>query len=282
MANSVGFVFHPRIDTAEAVVVDSCQHLERAGLRVWTHHARRKDGDARLPDLDHTQLLVSVGGDGTFLWTARQAAQAHVPVLGINSGRLGFLAPVPMDAMCEALDQWVAGAFTIEERSLLQASLAGDPTQYLAVNDVVVHKGVEFNLIRLDVLVDDQPAGSFDADGVVIATATGSTGYSLSLGGPILRPDLRDIVVTPLNPHSLFNRALVLPESTRLTVGVGQESALLTCDGQVTESLRPGARVQVAVAPDRTRIVRIAPQPDFFTMLRQKLRWGLPLIDGDA
>lgn len=282
MANAVGFVFHPRIDTAQSVVADSCQHLERAGFRVFKHHAQRKDREALLPELDHTDLLVSVGGDGTFLWTARQAAQAHIPVLGVNSGRLGFLAPVPMAGMCQALDRWMAGDFLIEERSLLRATVNGGPTGHLAVNDVVVHKGIEFNLIRLEVLVDDQPAGSFDADGVVIATATGSTGYSVSLGGPILRPDVRDIVLTPLNPHSLFNRALVLPESTRLTVRLPQESALLTCDGQVNESLSPPAAVEVAVAPDRARVVRIHPEPDFFTMLRQKLRWGLPLIDGDA
>jgi NAD+ kinase len=203
-------------------------------------------------------------------------------VLGVNSGRLGFLAPVPIRGMCEALDRWVAGEFSIEERSLLAATVAGRPAHHLALNDVVVHKGVDFSLIRLEVLVDGQPAGSFDGDGVVIATPTGSTGYTLSLGGPILRPDVRAIALTPLNPHSLFNRALVLPETARVVIRLPQESALLTCDGQVNESLPAGTEVQVALAENRARLVRVAPEPDFFSMLRQKLRWGLPLIDGEA
>jgi NAD+ kinase len=282
MAESVGLVLHPEIDDQLPPIQQARARLEREGLRVWMRHARRKDPRDALPeDLKDTRLLVSIGGDGTLLWTARQAAPHRIPVLGINHGRLGFLVPVPMERLVETLERWVRGDFEQQARTLLRAVIQGQGQDHLAMNDVVVHKGVDFNLIRIEVEVDGRPAGAFDADGAVVSTSTGSTGYTLSLGGPILRPDVRDLVFTPLNPHSLFNRPVVLPESVRITLGVPREPAVLTCDGQGTIPVAAGARVAIDVAPVRVELLRFPPEPDFFDLLRLKLRWGLPLIDGE-
>ena len=282
MADVVGLVLHPQIDEQMPLIQLARARLEGEGLRVWIHRAHRKDASAGLPEsLEHTRLLISIGGDGTLLWTARQAAAHQVPVLGINNGRLGFLVPTPMAQLGSAIDRWLRGDFQPQARTLLRATVEGQAPERLALNDVVVHKvNVDFNLIRIELEVDGRRAGAFDADGALVATSTGSTGYALSLGGPILRPDVHDLVFAPLNPHSLFNRPVVLPEAARLAIGVPREPALLTCDGQATVALEAGARVRIEVAPLRAELVRFQPEPDFFDLLRQKLRWGLPLIDG--
>jgi NAD+ kinase len=282
MADAVGFILHPKIDAATPAIQQAGSRLERAGFRVWTHLAQRKDPhDALAQDLDSTRLLISIGGDGTLLWTARQAAPHGVPVLGINRGRLGFLVPTPLGELGIALERWLNQDFSLQRRALLRARVGDDADGVLALNDVVVHKGMDFNLIRIEVEVDGHPAGRFDADGALVSTATGSTAYALSLGGPILRPDVADIVFLPLNPHSLFNRAVVLPEGARLMLHLVREPASLTTDGQLTKALPTGTRVEIGVADVHAQLVRLRPEPDFFDLLREKTRWGLPLIDGE-
>jgi NAD+ kinase len=224
-------------------------------------------------------LIVSVGGDGTLLWTAQQAAVARIPVLGINAGRLGFLTQVQLGEEGKALERWAAGDFKLQRRALLEVR-SGDRV-FHALNDAVVHKGVDINLIRLVVSVSAQPAGEFDADGVIVSTPTGSTGYALSLGGPIVHPDVQALVFMPLNPHSLFNRPVVLPEQARVTIRVPNAPSILTCDGQQNERLAPGAEVEVAAPGLAVQLVQFDGGRNFFELLRQKLRWGLPLVDGD-
>jgi len=280
MAEAVGIVCHPRIDIGGPPVMEARQRLEARGLRVWTYCATAEERPGALSgELDGTRLIVSIGGDGTMLWTAQQAAAAHIPVLGINAGRLGFLTQVQVGEEGKALDRWAAGDFTLQRRALLEARV-GDRV-FHALNDVVVHKGIEINLIRIEVLVDGQPAGQFDADGVIVSTPTGSTGYALSLGGPIVHPDVRAIVFMPLKPHSLFNRPIILPEGVRVTIRLPSASAILTCDGQQNLNLDPGAEVQIAAPGLEVELVQFSGGPNFFDLLRRKLRWGLPLTDGD-
>src|SRR6184192_1982854 len=231
MADAVGIVCHPRIDIGGPPVMEARRRLEAHGFRVWTYCATAEERPGALAgDLNGTRLILSVGGDGTLLWTAQQAAAAHIPVLGVNAGRLGFLTQVQLGEEGQALDLWAAGDFTLQRRALLEAR-AGDRI-FHALNDAVVHKGIEINLIRIEVSVDGQPAGQFDADGVIVSTPTGSTGYGLSLGGPILHPDVGALVYMPLNPHSLFNRPIVLPEQSRIVIRLPNAAAILTCDGQ--------------------------------------------------
>jgi len=279
MAEAVGIVCHPRIDIGGPPVMEARRRLEQRGFRVWTYCATAEERPGALVDtLDGTRLIVSIGGDGTLLWTAQQAAAAHIPVLGINAGRLGFLTQVQLGEEGQALDRWAAGDFTLQRRALLEAR-AGDRI-FHALNDAVVHKGIEINLIRIEVSVDGQPAGQFDADGVIVSTPTGSTGYGLSLGGPILHPDVRALVYMPLNPHSLFNRPIVLPEQSRILIRLPKSAAILTCDGQQNAELQPGAEVQVASGL-QVELVQFDGGQNFFDLLRRKLRWGLPLTDGD-
>ncbi len=279
MAEAVGIVCHPRIDLGGPPVMEARRRLEQRGYRVWTYCATPDERPGALVDtLDGTRLIVSIGGDGTLLWTAQQAAAANIPVLGINAGRLGFLTQVQLGEEGQALDRWAAGDFTLQRRALLEARV--DDRVFHALNDAVVHKGIEINLIRIEVSVDGQPAGQFDADGVIVSTPTGSTGYSLSLGGPIVHPDVRALVYMPLNPHSLFNRPIVLPEQSRILIRLPKAAAILTCDGQQNAQLQPGAEVQVASGLD-VELVQFDGGRNFFDLLRRKLRWGLPLTDGN-
>jgi NAD+ kinase len=279
MADAVGIVCHPRIDIGGEPVMEARRRLEARGFRVWTYCATAEERPGALAaELSGTRLIVSIGGDGTLLWTAQQAAAAQIPVLGINAGRLGFLTQVQLGDEATALDRWVAGDFTLQRRALLEARV--NDRVFLALNDVVVHKGIEINLIRIEVVVDGQPAGDFDADGVIVSTPTGSTGYALSLGGPIMHPDVRAITFMPLNPHSLFNRPIVLPERSRIAIRLPNASAILTLDGQQTAALEPGAEIQIAAPGLQVELVQFSGR-NFFELLRRKLRWGLPLTDGD-
>jgi NAD+ kinase len=280
MADAVGIVCHPRIDIGGAPVREARRRLEERGFRVWTYCSTTEERPgALMGEINGTRLIVSIGGDGTLLWTAQQAAAAHIPVLGINAGRLGFLTQVQLGEEGKALDRWLAGDYKLQRRALLEARV-GDRV-FHALNDTVVHKGVEINLIRIETLVDGLPAGQFDADGVIVSTPTGSTGYTLSLGGPIVHPDVRALVFMPLNPHSLFNRPIVLPEQARITIRLPNASAILTCDGQQNAALDPGAEVQIAAPGLEVDLVVFNGGPNFFQLLRRKLRWGLPLTDGD-
>ncbi len=280
MADAVGIVCHPRIDIGGAPVMAARRQLEARGFRVWTYCSTPEERPGALvSEIDGPRLIVSIGGDGTLLWTAQQAAAAHIPVLGINAGRLGFLTQVQLGEEGKALDRWLAGDFKLQRRALLEARV-GDRV-FHALNDVVVHKGVEINLIRIETLVDTLPAGQFDADGVIVSTPTGSTGYTLSLGGPIVHPDVRALVFMPLNPHSLFNRPIVLPEQARIAIRLPNASAILTCDGQQNLNLDPGAEVRIAAPGLEVDLVVFNGGPNFFELLRRKLRWGLPLTDGD-
>src|SRR5919201_1361130 len=227
----VGIVCHPQINLGGPPVTEARRRLEEHGYRVWTYCSNPNERQGALtPNLDGTRLIVSIGGDGRMLWTAQQVAVGRVPVLGINAGRLGFLTQVQLGDEGKALDRWAAGDFTLQQRALLDVRVG--ERSFHALNDAVVHKGVDINLIRLEVTVDGTSAGHFDADGGIISTATGATGYALSLGDPIPHPQVRGLVFMPLNPHSLFNRSIVLPEKSRITIKLPASAAILTCDGQ--------------------------------------------------
>src|SRR5438552_8106096 len=196
MADAVGIVCHPRIDIGGAPVMEARRRLEKGGFRVWTYCATAEERPGALEgELNGTRLIVSIGGDGTLLWTAQQAAAAHIPVLGINAGRLGFLTQVQLGDEETALDRWAAGDFSLQRRALLEARV--DDRVFLALNDVTVHKGIEINLIRIEAFVDGQSAGRFDAGGVIVSTPTGSAGYAPSLGGTIAHPDVAPVGFLP-------------------------------------------------------------------------------------
>jgi NAD+ kinase len=228
-----------------------------------------------LPGL--VDLLVVLGGDGTLLSMARAIGDLGVPILGVNLGGLGFLTATTLDEMLPALEAVLAGRMATEERMLLAARLVrGGQTigEYSALNDVVITKSAMSRIVDLAVSVGGRHAISYRADGLIISTPTGSTAYNLSTGGPILFPTMDAVVLTPIAPHTLSNRPIVIPGAERIEVTLlDDQDVMLTMDGQVGVPLRARDTVEVQQAATRIRLLRF-PNKDFFSVLRTKLKWG--------
>jgi len=224
-------------------------------------------------------LAIVVGGDGTILNAARSLAEATVPVLGVNLGRLGFLADVSPGEMRERLDEILAGRYEEEQRSMIHASvIRGEQTvsQSDALNDAVVHKWDSARMIDLDTSIDRRFLNSLRADGLIVSTPTGSTAYALSGGGPILDPALEALVLVPICPHTLSNRPIVVSDQVEIEIALkGDEStkAQLTCDGQVNFELAAGDCVNIRRKNHNLRLIH-PHQHDHFKIMRKKLRWA--------
>ncbi len=226
-------------------------------------------------------LILVMGGDGTFLAAARLMAPLGVPLLGVDLGGFGFLAEEEPERMLAAIDRLLAGEFEIEERIMLHAAVLRDGEKcagYLGLNDAVIATGSFRRIARLELHVAGEHIAQFAADGLIIATPTGSTAYSLSAGGPICDPRVEAILITAICPHTLHTRPLVVNADSELLVTVGgerqpSEDLALTVDGQETVKLLPGDHVAVARASVRARLVRLG-RRTFYDRLRAKLRWG--------
>ena len=232
-------------------------------------------GDLAQQPLD---VVLSLGGDGTLLRGARFACRRGIPILGLNLGHVGFLASAGPDAATRALANLARGEFSIERRMVLEARLGGGEP-FVAVNDVVVHKGGIARVIRLAVHVDGEPVGPYSADGIIVATPTGSTAYSMSAGGPIVVPSVDALVLTAICPHTLAVRPLVVPAGARITIRPldpvpGPDSELLvSIDGQVAAHIAPSQELLVARASQPVLLARIG-EESFFGRLSHKLQWG--------
>ncbi len=242
-----------------------------AGLRVAT-----RDDLPRLVD-----LLLVLGGDGTLLSMATRVSQAgrDLPILGVNFGHLGFLTEINFPELFPLLESAIAGRAEIERRAILGASvLRGGRcvTDYRALNDVVITRGSLSRVIELAVTVDGVFVARFTGDGLIIASPTGSTAYNLSAGGPILHPAVDGLVLTPIAPHTLSNRPVVVPGSSRVQVTAAtqdpDQEVILTLDGQIGLALEPGDTVETIQHEPPVRLVK-APAHSYFDVLRQKLKW---------
>ena len=280
----VGLVAKPDAALAQSVILRLVEWLGRRGLTVVLEKETAglvpatNVTAARKSDLPgQVDLLIVLGGDGTLLSMARAVGDLGVPILGVNLGGLGFLTATTLDEMLPALETLLAGGMTIEERMMLGASLRRDGQavgDYIALNDVVITKSAMSRIIDLSVTVGGRHAISYRADGLIICTPTGSTAYNLSAGGPILFPTMDAVVLTPIAPHTLSNRPIVVPGAQRIEVTLQvEQDVMLTMDGQVGVPLREGDLVEVEKAAARIRLVRF-PQKDFFSVLRTKLKWG--------
>jgi NAD+ kinase len=238
----------------------------------------RRDGFPRDALPRGTDLAVVAGGDGTLLSVARVAAPRGVPVLGVNFGSLGFLTEIQPDELFAGMEHVLAGEYEIEERQTLRVRVRRGGKvlkEYTLLNDAVVNKGALARMIALEVRVDDDPVATYTSDGLIVATPTGSTAYNLSAGGPILDPRMRAVVITPICPHTMTYRPLVVPASVRAEVALrsASEAVYLTLDGQVGLPLRENDTVVVDEHPNPVRLVRVLGR-SFFEVLRRKLRWG--------
>jgi len=224
-------------------------------------------------------LAIVVGGDGTLLNAARSLAEADVAVLGVNLGRLGFLADVSPDEMHERLDEILAGQYEEEHRSLLHASVLRDGrtvSESDALNDVVIHKWDIARMIEVDTTIDGRFLNSLRADGLIVSTPTGSTAYALSGGGPILDPALQALVLVPICPHTLSNRPIVVSDQVEIEIvlhGENSTEAQITCDGQMNFELASGDQVRIKRKDYDLRLIHPR-NHDHFDIMRKKLRWA--------
>ncbi len=242
------------------------------------HHALLPDLPVVSPeefrDLD---LVVCLGGDGTLLHASGMIKEGRAPVLGINLGRLGFLVPFPPDDARAAVEQALEGKLPIEERMRLSVRLrrnGGDVVERLALNDAVISQGAMARLIELLARLDGKRITLYKVDGLIVSTPTGSTAYNLAAGGPILSPGQASVAITPICPHTLTNRPLVVPATGRIEVELTGESrsVILTVDGQTAYPLAPGDKVEITQAATPLRV--FASHKPYFEILREKLRWG--------
>ena len=237
---------------------------------------------AQMPDFQAgTDALLSLGGDGTFLLAARLAVGAGVPVLGVNFGRLGFLSENDPERVVEALDR---GDYEIEERELLQVSCPDLPAEEpwpFALNEVSVSR-VSPSMLGVDVDVDGAALPTYWADGLLVATSSGSTAYSLSVGGPICMPETKVFIVAPISPHNLNVRPLVVPESSHLCISLRSrdERAVLTMDNR-NYTVPAGTKIRVSAAPMRLRRLRLG-RSNFINALRTRLLWGEDIRNGGS
>jgi len=240
----------------------------------------RRDGAEPLPH--GTELLVTLGGDGTFLAGARIAAPADIAILGVNLGRLGFLTELEEPQLEHGLEQFFKGAYRTEERTMLEVALlsrgkVGETV--IGLNEVVVDHSGEARMLRLEIDVGGKAVGVIDADGAIVATASGSTAYALASGGPILEPTLRDLVLVPMSPFALTVRPIVFAPGQDITLKVVRGPARMYVDGaRDGVSVATGDIVRCGTHERRLKVVRFSSPESFYDRLGEKLGWGRPLV----
>ena len=284
MIRSVGIVSKPVKEDICAVVPQLNDWLRSKNLEAYCDQETADCGGVRAHVVAREELpkkvdlLIVLGGDGTLLAAARLLNERDIPILAVNLGGLGFLTSVTLSELYPLLELVVAGKYETTERMMLQAELLRNNhcvTKQRALNDAVVTKPDLARIMSFDLLVNDDFVGRYRADGLIISTPTGSTAYSLAAGGPIVFPLLQAFLVTPICPHMLTNRPLVIPDTSRIVVdfSAADMPGHLTVDGQIGFELQRGDRVVVTKAPSKIRLVR-PPQKSYFEILRNKLRWG--------
>jgi NAD+ kinase len=256
------------------VVADEALALAGAGVHTVLEHELARDAG----------LIVAIGGDGTMLHAARMAATADVPLLGINRGRLGFLADVGPEQMIQSVDDALGGRCRAERRMLLAAHVLADgqPIAALALNDVVVAKRETGRMVDVRTWVNGAYVNTHVGDGFIVATPTGSTAYALSCGGPIVHPSLDAVVLVPVCPHTLSDRPIVVPSASVVEIELAdrfESRAQVVCDGIVLCDLDPGVRLRIERAKVNATLLH-PPGHDYYRILRSKLHWGRGTREG--
>jgi len=284
--NTVGIITKPGDPAVAETLNVLCGELSQHHCEVLLDEsAAAYVQKPRVPVVDRQSLAercdiaIVVGGDGTLLNAARSLVEAGVPVLGVNLGRLGFLADVSPKDMCQRLDEILAGRFEEESRALLHASVIRNGksvSESDALNDVVIHKWDIARMIELDTRIDGRFLNSLRADGLIVSTPTGSTAYSLSGGGPIIEPALPALVLVPICPHALSNRPIVLSDRSTIEIlvhGDDSNQAQITCDGQMNFSLTTGDLILIRRKSKMLRLIHPGGH-DHFEIMRKKLHWA--------
>ncbi len=270
-----------RLDAA-AMAGELKSWLEGHGVEVF---CRQNIDDAaircsyqKLEIPETAEAVIVLGGDGTFLSVARFLEGRSTPVIGVNLGELGFLTEIPKESCIQEVEQILNGRYDIEERILLRVSLLREGKEVFrqsVLNDCVINKGALARIVDLKTSIDGRYLTHYRADGLIVATPTGSTAYNLSAGGPIIYPTAHSIILTPICPFTLTDRTIVIPSTVRVQVELGPRArdVALTCDGQVGCELQPTDQVLIGAAPNPLRLIK-PHTTDYFEILRTKLKWG--------
>ncbi len=281
---TAAIISKPHKPELERIAPQAAEWLRTHGYEVIVDHesAAYLPGHATVAREElaakNPEFVVVLGGDGTMLTAARAVAQAGIPILGVNLGSLGFLTEISIDELYPTLEALVAGRCRVETRSMLHCHLMRDGERlahYDAMNDAVVAKSAIARMMEFEVSVDGLYVTGYKADGLIIATPTGSTAYSLAAGGPIVAPNVDAFLVTPISPHALTHRPLVVKDTSEISVLINsvEEHAFLTVDGQVGVPVKDGDRVTCKHSARQVRLLRIA-ERTYFDVLRKKLKWG--------
>ncbi len=280
---AVGILTKPKFPEVKTTLTNLSAWLRQRGvtplLDTATASLIGESGAPNKADIAaRADFLVVLGGDGTMLSAARLAEERGIPILGVNMGGLGFLTEVRPDLLYQSLDRVLAGEFVLDERLMLRASIHRRSeviAQAAVLNDVVVSKGTLARMIEISISLQKQFVTSLRGDGLIVSTPTGSTAYSLSAGGPIMNPSVQALMLTPICPHTLTHRPLMVPNSAEIEVTLTSkdEGAMATLDGQVGVALMQGDVVVLKTSEHRTRLIRF-PESSYYHVLREKLKWG--------
>ena len=272
----VGILYHPMIEAAYTLARELQQFLTAKGVSAWLCSAW--EGEETLAQVNGTDLLLSVGGDGTILRAVQAAFLNQTPVTGVNLGKLGFMTELSADEAMVKLPALLAGEGWIDERVMLEAELSPSDREqaparkFYALNDVVISRGAIARVVYIDTSVDGQTMTTYKADGVIVATATGSTGYSLAAGGPILHPQANELLLLPMLPHLSSAYCLVLPSTAVVKLRVNTDhQAELSIDGHINVSLSSGSTITVKQSSATARFLRVHPD-SFYSSLELKLK----------
>jgi NAD+ kinase len=279
----VGLVLKHNDARVGGILSEIVPWLQARGIRIFMDSSSAKVYSCACTVLAPDELAASVdmvavfGGDGTLLYAARLVGASSIPIVGVNLGALGFLTEIKLEDIWEAFESMIRGDYVLEDRMMLEVGVLrrGDiVNHFLALNDAVINKGAIARMIELEVMVSAQVVTVTRADGLIISTPTGSTAYSLSAGGPILYPTLEAFIITPICPHTLTNRPVVVPDDAVVEVRLRHGSdMMLTVDGLVGMSLQPDDVLKIGKANSSIRLVQPAGST-FFKLLREKLKWG--------
>jgi NAD+ kinase len=263
----IGILYHPLREKARNLAEKLEEFLSSRGVSSWRCSAW--DEDKAKPLVAGTELILSIGGDGTILHAARIVIPLSVPILGINLGRLGFITEIDGNDILANLPNLLEGKGWIEERAMLEARF--EDKSFHALNDIVL-RSVAVRLVNIEARIDNTVLTTYRADGIIVASATGSTSYSLASGGPILHPQSKEIVLQPISCHLGLSHALVLPQHSVLDLRIARrEKAILSIDGQVELPLSNGQNIRVKLSPHIARFLRIHEPTYFYSSLWQKL-----------
>lgn len=274
--NKVGILYHPMVKATYVKAEELQEFLDSRGIHVWLCSAWEAEKARAL--LNDTELILTIGGDGTILRAAQVVVPGEIPITGINLGKLGFMTELSADEASGELAALLAGKGWIDERAMLQAELSTDgrePQTFHVLNDVVVGRGAIVRVVYVEVKIDNQHLVTYKTDAVIIATATGSTGYSLSAGGPVLYPQSRDFLLVPVATHLCSSYNMVLPSTAVVELRIDTvHEAVLCVDGHINLPLSSGDIITIRHSPNTTRFLRIHPENSFYGSIEQRLKGG--------